>query len=54
MTRQVWQRDAEGRPTRLVTVETYEDAVPTPPTWLCIVMGVVFVAGVIWQGGIAW
>ena len=54
MTRQVWKRDAEGRPTRLVTVETYEDAVKTPPTWVCIVMAIVLVAGVVWQGCVCW
>lgn len=54
MTRQVWRLDAEGRPTRLVTVETFEDAVKTPPTWLCVVAVAVAVVLVAWQGGVAW
>lgn len=32
----------------------YEPAVKTPPTWVCVVLAVVFVVGVCWQGGIAW
>ena len=54
MTRRVWQLDKQGRPVRLVDVETFEDAVKTPPTWVCVVLAVVFVVGVVWQGGVAW
>lgn len=31
-----------------------EDGVPTPPTWVCVLLAVVFVAGVVWQGGVCW
>ena len=54
MTRRVWQLDKQGRPVRLVDVEAFEDGVPTPPTWGCILLAVVFVAGVCWQGGVSW
>ena len=54
MTRRVWQLDKHGRPVRLVDVETFEDAVKVPPTWLCVTLGVVAVAIVVWQGGIWW
>lgn len=52
MTRRVWQLDSEGRPVRLVDVETFEDAVPVPPTWVCVTLAVVALAIAVWQGGV--
>ena len=54
MRREVWLRDSEGRPTRLVTVETYEDAVKAPPTWTWIALAVFCIALAFLDGGVLW
>jgi len=52
MTRQVWQRDAEGRPTRLVTVETYTET--KVRAWVWISLAVLVVGLAVWDGGVWW
>ena len=54
MTRQVWQRDKHGRPTRLVTVETYTDGVKSPPAWVWVALAVLVVGLAVWDGGVWW
>ena len=34
--------------------QPYKPAVKTPPTWVCVLLAVVFVVGVVWQGGVCW
>ena len=43
MTRQVWKLDKQGRPTRLVTVETIEE----PPKWSRIILPLLFLICVV-------
>jgi len=52
--REIWLRDSDGRPTRLVTVETYEDAVKTPPAWVWVAVAVFCIALAFLDGGVRW
>jgi hypothetical protein len=52
--REVWLRDSEGRPTRLVTVETYEDAVKAPQAWVWVAVAVFCIALAFLDGGVRW
>ena len=56
MRREVWLRDSEGRPTRLVTVETYKaDASPkAPPAWVWVAVAVFCIALAFLDGGVRW
>ena len=54
MRREVWLRDSEGRPTRLVIVETYEDAVKTPPAWVWFLLAVFCIVLAFVDGGVWW
>ena len=48
------QVDAYCNMARSRHLMTYQDAVKTPPTWVCVLLAVVFVVGVVWQGGVCW